>query len=544
MNFTADTIIQQIKALDPNFPVIKSEMMEIANSYRKLNIFEEISNEFNKTLQKVYYAEQLVLNYDILQQDMESCDTNMLFKFKEVDFDKLKPFQKLMLKLFDLMEKKQYKKKNDMLYEEIKNPHNTHAWKVVGSMLDFIHTCCSMSYDYENWLLLTSSKDMDKQLEAYFIKTFDARLPTLSPNRNMFSFKNGIYFTILDKFIQYTTHEHVSILSSEVSSKYFDIDFRYATETNPSEIQTPFLDSIYLYQQLSPDVIEINKMLLGRMLYNVGDLDQWQVIPFLIGSGGTGKSTIHNVVREFYESEDVGIIGNNYQKTFGLADIYDKTIFIAPEIKRDWGIDQAEFQEIVSGGKVNINRKCKTSVTVTWTTPGMLAGNENPGFVDNASSIQRRVVVTRFDHKVVDNDPELSKKLLSEMDAIIKQCNLLYLTYSRQHKHHDIWTWLPQYFLDTQNMMAKSCNALTAFIGSDQVKLSSSSYVPMDEFFKHFNYFCRNNNFRRPNITIEMYKAPFAKHAIVIEEKTMHMYNGRMYSNTNFLQGVDLVNSH
>lgn len=526
--------------LGGDFSEIKEKLMNIANYFRKYDRYSEIIERFNTILQKVYYAEQLILNYYILAEDMDTSDNNMLFKFVTVDFNKLKPFQKIMLKLFDILEKYQYMKKNDMLYEEIKIPYKTHAWKPVSTIAEFIHKHCSMSYDYENWLLMTSAKDMDRQLETYFIKSVDTRLPTLQHNRNMFSFKNGIYFTLRDEFVTYDTQEHQAILANEVSSKYFDIPFRYVEETNPSNIHTPFLDSIYLYQQLPQEVIEINKMFLGRMLYNVGDLDQWQVIPFLLGSGGTGKSTIHNIIRSFYEHEDVGVIGNNYQKTFGLADIYDKTVFVAPEIKKDWGIDQAEFQEIVSGGRVNINRKNKASLTVQWTTPGMLAGNENPGFVDNASSIQRRIVLTRFDHKVLNNDPELGTKLDLEMDAIIKQCNLYYIAYAKQYKNNDIWTWLPQYYIDTQNMMAKACNALNAFIGSDQVKLSTYEFIPMDEFFKQFNYFCRNNNFRRPNITVDMYKAPFAKSHITVEERVTKTYNGRIYTNTSFLVGVDM----
>jgi phage/plasmid-associated DNA primase len=44
----------------------------------------------------------------------------------------------------------------------------------------------------------------------------------------------------------------------------------------------------------------------------------------LLGTGGTGKSTINNIVRMFYDSEDVAVIGNNFQTLFGLADIYEK----------------------------------------------------------------------------------------------------------------------------------------------------------------------------------------------------------------------------
>jgi phage/plasmid-associated DNA primase len=556
MNYHDEGILTQLKLLDPDFSVIKENMIYIANELRKQNRFDEVIQRFNLVLQKIYYAEQLLTNYKVLTQTLDESkpsNHNLLYKFTEVDFNKLKPYQKLLLKLLDLLEQKEYRKSecimngngnNSMLYQEIKIPHKTHAWQPVCTILEFIHKHCSMTNDYENWLLLTSTKDMDKQIEAYLIKTTDTRLPTLRQNRNLFSFQNGLYYTISDTFIHYESPEHHSLTSNEVSAKFFDIPFRYANTSDPYEIHTPYLDSIYKYQQLSDEVMEINKMFMGRMLYELGQFDQWQVIPFLLGSGGTGKSTIHHIIRNLYDHDQVGIIGNNYQKTFGLSDIYNKKIFIAPEIKNDWGIDQAEFQEMVSGGRININIKNKSSITVQWNVPGMLGGNENPGFIDNASSIQRRIVVTRFDHKVVQGDPELGKKLENEMDAIIKKCNLVYLNYALQYKNQDIWNWLPKYFLDTQDMMAQSTNALNAFLASNQVVLEESHCIPMDEFFKHFNYFCRNNNFKRPNINVDMYKAPFSKHKVVILENKNITYHGRIFNSTRVLQGVDLMYHH
>ena len=541
MNFEDEGILAQLRLMNPDFEIIKTNIMNIAHEFRRHDKFDDVILRFNKLLQTVYYAEQFLSNYKVLSEGTEPSENNLLYKFTPVDFGKLKHFQKLLLKMLDIFEKNNYRKKENMLYEEIKLPQKTHAWKQVCSVLEFIHKQCSMTHDYENWLLLTSSKDMDKQLESYFIKTTDTRLPTLNQNRHLFSFQNGLYFTTLDKFIPYDTVAHAELSASEMSSKYFDIPFRFAHISDPYQVPTPHLDSIYQYQHLAEEVIEVNKMFLGRMLYDVGECDQWQVISFLLGSGGTGKSTIHNIVRGFFDHDEVGIIGNNYQKVFGLADIYDKKLFIAPEIKNDWGIDQAEFQEIVSGGRVNVNIKNKPSITVSWKTPGMLAGNENPGFVDNASSIQLRIVVTRFDYKVEDGDPELGKKLEGEMDAIIKKCNLVYLNYATQYKNQDIWNWLPKYFSDTQTMMAQSTNALTGFLGSNQVHFDSSYEIPMDELFKHFNYFCRNNNFKRPNITVDMYKAPFSKHKIIILENKNITYNGRIFNSTRVLQGVDLI---
>eukprot|EP00959_Pyramimonas_sp_CCMP1952_P228715 4782045-Pyramimonas_sp.AAC.1 len=407
----------------------------------------ELLVRYNRLMEKLHYAKKMTLNYlhydKTLQADHDfhaNVDVSM-FRFAPVVFDELKPFQKLIMKVMDELERLRYRRVGDMCYQQIRvHGYGTHAWAPRCTILEVINSLCHMISDYGNWLLLTTQREMDKQINEHLMRTQDPRFPVLQKNRHVFSFRNGVYFSIsrealgvyseedgvyTNLFVAYASPEFRNLDSTIVACKFFDMDFEVTARTrvDPDIIRTPNLDGIYVYQKLSEEVIVINKMLLGRMLYDVGELDHWQVIHFLLGAGGTGKSTINNIVRTFYANEDVGILSNNHQKTFGLADIYEKFAFIAPEIKRDWNIDQAEFQEIVSGGKVSVNIKHKASVHVEWKVPGMLGGNENPGFVDNASSIQRRVVVTRFEHKVQNGDPTLQYKLEREIGAIIRQCN-------------------------------------------------------------------------------------------------------------------------
>lgn len=549
--FSEETIIRRGITFKIDFDTVFDKLFKIGNAFRKNGIFESdkaIHLRYNRLMEKFYFLQHIVKYFILLEKSVNSENYEvseeglMVIPFAS---DKLKNFQKMVIKLLDVFETKRYRKIDGDLYEEI---GETHAWKRSMTIHEFVHRNCCMAVDYENWFLMTSAKDMDKQLVNYFTHCVDDRLPKLEKNRNLFSFKNGIYMSLFDedlkqdKFIEYDTFEHKALSKNEVSCKYIDKVFRYINETDPRNIPTPYLDSIYTYQELSPEVIEINKMFLGRMLYNVSYLDNWQVISMLLGCGGTGKSTIHNVVRMFYESQDIGIMSNNYQKVFGLSDIYDKFAFIAPEIKKDWSIDQAEFQEIVSGGKVNVNIKNKSSINIEWQTPGMLAGNENPGFVDNASSIQRRMVCTRFDNKVKDGDPLLSKRLEDEVDCIMKQCNLYYLEFVRRYGDKDIWSWLPPYFLETQTMMACASNALIAFLNSDVVCYGEGHEVPMDDFWKKFNSFCSENNFKRPNITVDMYKAPFSKYSVRVEKKRNNKYPntpyGRILKNATFLVGI------
>lgn len=525
--------------------MINQEKMVVVNLHKhlhdaKLMEDRETNNKFQEFASKVHYAQQLIYQYLAFNKKLDN-DTSM-FMFTEYKYEELKPFQKLLFYLFDFMEANNYKRCGEYVYEEIKNPHATHAWKPRCKIIDLVNEQFTMIKNYTHWLLFTTNKDMDKHLTEHLIRSKDTRFPLLKKHRNIFAFKNGIYVSKRrarfpendDYFITYDSPMASVLDRSYVACKYFDIEFTESCDT-------PVLDSIFLYQGLSHDVININKMFIGRMLYNVGQLDNWQVILMLLGTGGTGKSTINNIVRMFYDSEDVAVIGNNFQTLFGLADIYEKFAFIAPEIKKDWKIDQAEFQEIVSGGKLNINVKHQSSVMVDWKTPGMLGGNESPGFVDNASSIQRRIVVTRFDTKVQQGDPDLGKKLEAEVGNILKACNTLYLKYVQQYGRVDVWNWLPSYFIDTQQLMATAVNPLIAFLKSNKVEIFISNKVPMDLFFKHFNVFCMENNFRKPRITVDFYRAPFAKMNIDIICLS-DMYNSRMYSNTMFLVGVNIIN--
>lgn len=68
-----------------------------------------------------------------------------------------------------------------------------------------------------------------------------------------------------------------------------------------------------------------------------------QVAMYFKGIGDTGKSTIiKSVIGQFFENCDIGRLDNNVEKQWSLSNLYDKLIFVAPEIKGDLKLDQAE----------------------------------------------------------------------------------------------------------------------------------------------------------------------------------------------------------
>ena len=285
---------------------------------------------------------------------------------------------------------------------------------------------------------------------------------------------------------------------------------------------------------------------MGRLLYKINHLDGWQVIFFFQGQAGTGKSTIANICKAFYDDEDVGILSNNVQRKFGLSDILDKKIFIAPEIKRDFCLEQAEFQSMVSGDTMSIAEKYKKSRFITWDTPGILAGNETPDFIDNYGSIQRRIISIRFVKKVANGDMMLGRKLHEEMAKIIHKCNLAYIDAYSKFAKDDIWKHIPSYFVDNRNAMAAATNPLIHFLSSGKLTLDENRIMPEKEFIQYFNSHCVDNNYSKPRFNPDFYTGPFTQFGISIVKKNTFFWppegcrGSKQITGTAFM-GVDFL---
>ena len=118
-------------------------------------------------------------------------------------------------------------------------------------------------------------------------------------------------------------------------------------------------------------------------------------------------------------------------------------MFIAPEVKGDLALEQAEFQSIVSGEDVSVAVKNKTAMSIEWKVPGVLGGNEVPNWRDNSGSVLRRILPWNFGKQVQDADPQLEEKLHRELPIILLKCVRGYLDYSNKYRNRDIWNAVP-----------------------------------------------------------------------------------------------------
>ena len=304
--------------------------------------------------------------------------------------------------------------------------------------------------------------------------------------------------------------------SSRAACTYFDLEFEDRAGTARwQDIPTPALQAILDYQEFEPAVCEVAYVMIGRTLYEVGERDGWQVIPFFKGQAASGKSTIVlKVCAEFFDRCDVGILSNNIEKKFGLSAFHDKLLFVGPEVKRDLALEQAEFQSMVSGEDVQVNIKHVRAKAVQWRVPGALAGNEVPNWCDNASSIVRRIVLFQFDRSVVQQDSQLGAKLHAEMPSILQKCNRAYLDWARRFGGQNLWNHLPAYFKRQQDSLRQATNSLEAFLSSGKLRFGAELYMPLALFNRMYTERCRQAGLTKRSLTRQVRDGTFPRYAV------------------------------
>ena len=460
------------------------------------------------------------------------------------------PTQKLITSLLFKFWNLGYKRYKESCYEPIitKDGYKTNTYKQVGTVEDVMYSMCSDQYgEYALWKCITSN-NAGKGALKHLLKATDSRFPELIKNRYAFSFTNGIYivyndedFEKSDKFYKYKDTNFSKEVGNIVCCKYFDAEFpedMYNTEDSDwAKIPTPNFHKIFDYQKIKLDVQNaIIQYFVGRMMYDVGELDDSQVSLFILGRAGTGKSTIINkMISEFYDCDDVGVLSSNIEGKFGLGAIYNSFIIIAPEVKRDCTLPQTEFQGMITGEALQLAVKNQPSVKVQWKAGLMSAGNQLYGYSDNSGSISRRLPVVEFDEMDTTGDANLGTNLRNEIPSMILKSNRAYLQYVREARRsgiNDIWHYLPEYFkLQKQRVSAKTQGCLH-FILNKLVygPTKWNKRIKQDDFVQALNIHMRDYNFPKQPFDKDLFFAPFQQHKITIEEdrtnasKVMYVY--------------------
>ena len=513
------------------------------------NVFKQLKDGY-ENIRRHYNAYERVINPTALPQITSYSDPSTM---DEDEIENCTPYQKCLFHCLDEAYKRGYRRYNNHCYEEIKTieGYGTRAWVPKFEIGSFVYSLAPKEDELTIWKQFTSKGNVYRDVTNYLSNCVDGQFPEIRKRRHVWSFKNGIFVgkewipeqgTYSCRFYPYDSKEFMCLDPTIISCKYFDQQFDdYSHLERWQDIPTPNFDRVLNFQQFEEEVCNWAYVMGGRLCYDIGELDSWQIIPFFKGIARSGKSTlIEKVFQKFYEAEDVGTLSNNIEKKFGLASLMGKFMFVAPEVKGDLALEQAEFQSIVSGESVSVAVKNKTAVSMEWKTPGVLGGNEVPNWKDNSGSVLRRILPWNFTKQVREADPLLDKKLGKELPIILLKCVRAYLEYSNKFRDRDIWNVVPSYFKKIQKQVAMVASTLHHFLDSTNVVIKKDLFVPQKIFVQSFNAHCKDNNLGAPRFNQDFYVGPFSSYDIEVRNESV-TYKGRTYPVQPVIYGVDIV---
>ena len=471
------------------------------------------------------------------------------------DDDDEKPSPQLRLRMFTINDTMHwgYRRYRDAFMVRI-NSHDGHAtcsWRLAITIEDYVRSLTSRRLtDTKVWFDLASGQGTStaEGLVKWLKYSDDAEVPWIEPDRHVFGFRNGVFLADQEKFIPYNRlPEFYSKESYPVACRHFDSDFdiHWLELDDPMMIPTPAINQIFVTQKLSPDVVRWSWALFGRLLYNVGEHDDWQILPFIKGLANTGKSCLLKFLAKIYDPQDVAYVSNMFEKQFGLGQVAGKFITIADDLRADFQMDQSDFQNITSGNAILVAVKHKEPRIVDpWTTPMVFSGNTVPGYHDNSGSYGRRVAVIAFLQSVLCPDGSLARRMMLEMPAFLVKANWQYRNMVRRYGDAGIWTILPEEFMAQRASLTETSNALVGFLASGLIKKGDGLYMPLNTLRDAVMAHAMRNNIEKPKWGSDYYMGPLTSEGLAVggsrQKRRYPRYTTQSVGPELFIYGCDL----
>lgn len=462
------------------------------NFEKEINRLQGLVVSYKTILINFYQVRLLVEDKDI--PDIDDMSIYMPYEYNKLN-DIMKAYHFVLYKL----QEHGYRYYREACYRQIvHNSFKTRAWERVISVTEFVRSCVSKEENIQIFSIINAKGNLTHLTEMLSKTETDYEFPRLKPERTLFSFQNGVYDADVMEFYAFTdanfgkivpvTRTAVKFLNCE-----FDLNLCHYDVTNFAEIETDILDQIFTTQELDPRVVKIIYAFMGRCLYNLAQYDEWETLMFIKGKAGSGKSTLGRIIKEFFPEEDVGILSTNVEPLFGLAPLYDKLVMFCLEVKKDFRLNQALLQSMISAEPISMPVKHKDPIFAVWKVPFMFFGNELAScWRDASGSLARRFVIVEFEKIVPNTDTKLLQKIRQNLASILVKINLAYRALVQTVQSNSLHSFLyrnVKYFNDTTRRFVNDTSPVLEFINSGEMELGDGKKMPLKEFKKFFaNY--------------------------------------------------------
>lgn len=207
---------------------------------------------------------------------------------------------------------------------------------------------------------------------------------------NFIAFRNGIYDIDTDAFIEFSP-------SLVITNK---IDFNY----NPLAYNETADKALNKLACNDSNIRMLLEEVIGYCFYRRNELRKSFI---LIGDKANGKSTFLDMIKTMLGDENTAALDlKELGVKFKTAELFSKLANIGDDIGDEFIADPSVFKKLVSGDRVNVERKGRDPFDFNNYSKLLFSANSIPRIKDKSGAVIDRLIIVPFDAKFSVNDSD------------------------------------------------------------------------------------------------------------------------------------------
>lgn len=238
------------------------------------------------------------------------------------------------------------------------------------------------------------------EVYAYINLLIRKNLRTL--DANLIAFKNGVYNIEDGSFTDFSPDY---IITNKINWNY-----------NPSAKSELAETTLKKFACNDEKIEKLLKEVIGYCFYRYNELGKAFI---LTGDKSNGKSTFLDMISYLLGQENISSLDlAELGERFKTAELFGKLANIGDDIKGDFIPDLAIFKKLVTGDRVNAERKGQDPFEFNNYSKMLFSANKIPRVKDETGAVLRRLIIVpfnaKFDKNSKDYDPYIKYKLRSD----------------------------------------------------------------------------------------------------------------------------------
>ena len=381
--------------------------------------------------------------------------------------------------------------------------NNNHIIKINGQMHIYKDGIYVNGLKYIESEMIKNISNLNRSKRAEVLTYLDILIGDDTPpsDAKYIAFKNGVYNIETDEFLPFSP-DYI------VMNK---IDFDYIPDAY-CEITDRTLDKLACND---PEIRSLLEEVIGYTFYRRNELRKSFI---LIGDKSNGKSTYLDMIKTLLGDRNTAALDlKELGDRFKTAELFGKLANIGDDIGDDFIPNPAAFKKLVSGDRLNVERKGQDPFDFNNYSKLLFSANNIPRIKDKSGAVVNRLVIIPFNARFSVEDPDYDpyiKYKLRQQDSMEYLIQIGLTGLKRVLKNRKFTTSIK---VEKEIQEYEENNNPILLFFKEEPEIENE---PTNEVYKKYTEFCLANSFN-PMSNIEFSKQVKKKFGFEIVNKTI-----------------------